>query len=298
MRVAYGNVWHLPRDILSFLYPSIKRSTPNLPQRTTGEIGSEKELKKSLKGPETRNSLQVCQFFCVNGQVLSLRNSLQGRHAFRPQNREVVWPNGLTAVEAADLSDPEAIHVLVRQLDARNLHGDVLVNNAGLGESELFERSPWSRIRQIVEVNIVAMLRLSHHFLPAMISRGHGAILNIGSGAGYAAMPNAAVYTASKHFVRAFTESLRAQHRRRCDSRARHFPNHCARMRRRYCSGIRERFARNFSWPELSLADENAAPDATTTSRNSCRPSSSPDSLSGNQTRSLRPSPTSHVYAS
>ena len=33
---------------------------------------------------------------------------------------------------------------------------------------------------------------------------------------------------------------------------ARHFPNHCARMHRRYCSGIRERFARNFSWPELS----------------------------------------------
>jgi len=100
----------------------------------------------------------------------------------------------------------------VRQLDARNLHVDVLVNNAGLGEPELFERSTWSRIRQIVEVNIVAMLRLSHHFLPAMISRGgHGAILNIGSGAGYAAMPNAAVYTASKHFVRAFTESLRAQ---------------------------------------------------------------------------------------
>ena len=100
----------------------------------------------------------------------------------------------------------------MRQLDARNLHVDVLVNNAGLGEPELFERSTWSRIRQIVEVNIVAMLRLSHHFLPAMISRGgHGAILNIGSGAGYAAMHNAAVYTASKHLVRAFTESLRAQ---------------------------------------------------------------------------------------
>src|SRR5439155_24203021 len=54
----------------------------------------------------------------------------------------------------------------------------------------------------------------------------------------------------------------------------------------------------NFSWPELSLADENAAPDATTTTRNSCRPSSSPDSLSGNQTLSLRPSHTRHVYAS
>src|SRR5207244_1467912 len=60
-------------------------------------------------------------------------------------------------------------------------------------------------------VNIVAMLRLTRELLPLMIARCHGAILNIGSGAGYAAMPNAAVYTASKHFVRAFTESLRAQ---------------------------------------------------------------------------------------
>jgi uncharacterized protein len=121
------------------------------------------------------------------------------------------FPTLNVAIEAADLSDPEAVRRLVRQLEARCLDVDVLVNNAGLGESELFERSPWSTIHQIVEVNIVAMLRLSHHLLPAMISRGHGAILNIGSGAGYAAMPNAAVYTASKHFVRAFTESLRAQ---------------------------------------------------------------------------------------
>ena len=44
-----------------------------------------------------------------------------------------------------------------------------------------------------------------------MVNRGHGAILNLGSGAGYAAMSNAAVYTASKNFVRAFSESLRAE---------------------------------------------------------------------------------------
>ena len=99
----------------------------------------------------------------------------------------------------------------MRRLETQKLRVDVLVNNAGLGESELFERSPWNRIHQIIEVNIVTMLRLTQHLLPPMISRGHGAILNIGSGAGYAAMPNAAVYTASKHFVRAFTESLRAQ---------------------------------------------------------------------------------------
>lgn len=114
-------------------------------------------------------------------------------------------------VEAADLSDPQAVESLLTRLDERGVDVDVLVSNAGLGEAELFESSPWNRIQQIVAVNIVAMLRFSHHFLPRMIKRGHGAILNIGSGAGYAAMPNAAVYTASKHFVRAFTESLRAQ---------------------------------------------------------------------------------------
>jgi short-subunit dehydrogenase len=121
------------------------------------------------------------------------------------------FPKLNLAVQAADLSIPEAVDDLLRQLQARDLNVDVLVNNAGLGECELFERSSWGRIHQIVELNILAMLRLSHSLLPAMIGRGHGAILNIGSGAGYAAMPNAAVYTASKHFVRAFTESLRAQ---------------------------------------------------------------------------------------
>jgi uncharacterized protein len=121
------------------------------------------------------------------------------------------FPSLNIAIQVADLSDPEAVEGLLRQVEANRLEVDMLVNNAGLGESELFETSPWSRIRQIVEVNVAAVLRLSHHFLPAMIRRGHGAILNIGSGAGYAAMPNAAVYTASKHKVRANTETHSAQ---------------------------------------------------------------------------------------
>jgi uncharacterized protein len=121
------------------------------------------------------------------------------------------FPRLKVIVEAADLSQSQAVDHLLQRLAERRVAIDILVNNAGLGESELFESSPWSRIDQIVQVNILAMLRISRELLPAMIQRQHGAILNVGSGAGYAAMPNAAVYTASKHFVRAFTESLRAQ---------------------------------------------------------------------------------------
>ena len=57
----------------------------------------------------------------------------------------------------------------------------------------------------------MAAVQLTHALVPAMVRRGHGAVLNIGSGAGHAAMPNAAVYTESKHFIRVFSESLRAQ---------------------------------------------------------------------------------------
>jgi uncharacterized protein len=114
-------------------------------------------------------------------------------------------------VHVADLSLREDVERLTSGLREHGMSPDVLVNNAGLGEAELFEKSPWSRIEAMIDVNIVAALRLTHDLLPGMIDRGHGAILNVGSGAGYAAMPNAAVYTATKHFVRAFTESLRAQ---------------------------------------------------------------------------------------
>jgi uncharacterized protein len=114
-------------------------------------------------------------------------------------------------VVAADVASGESVESMLGDLDRAGVAVDILVNNAGVGEAELFDRSSWSRIEEIVEVNVIAVLRLTHRLLPAMISRGHGAILNIGSGAGYVAMPNAAVYTASKHFIRAFSESLRAQ---------------------------------------------------------------------------------------
>ena len=89
-------------------------------------------------------------------------------------------PKLRVVVESADLSNLEAVENLLQRLDEHRLGVDVLVNNAGLGEGELFERSPWSRIQRIIAVNVLAMLRLSHRLLPPMISRGHGAILNVG----------------------------------------------------------------------------------------------------------------------
>jgi short-subunit dehydrogenase len=113
--------------------------------------------------------------------------------------------------EVRDLTDPVEVQTLIDTLGARRLTVDVLVNNAGIGDYGLFENLSWHRIEAILQLNIMALVQLTHAFVPGMLARGRGGVLNIGSGAGSAAMPNAAVYTGTKHFVRAFTESLRAQ---------------------------------------------------------------------------------------
>jgi uncharacterized protein len=86
----------------------------------------------------------------------------------------------------------------------------VLVNNAGVGDVALFDRSDWTRTRRILRTNIVALTQLTAALVPGMVRRGRGGVLNIGSGAGLTVLPSAAAYVGSKHFVAGFSEALRA----------------------------------------------------------------------------------------
>ena len=87
---------------------------------------------------------------------------------------------------------------------------DVLINNAGLGDQALFDRTDWTRTRQVLHTNVVAVAQLTARLVPSMVERGRGGVLNMGSGAGLTVMPAAAAYSASKHFVDGFSEGLRA----------------------------------------------------------------------------------------
>jgi short-subunit dehydrogenase len=129
-----------------------------------------------------------------------LRTELLARH---PQLKVVV-------VLAADLSDEgDVAGVLARVLQQVG-RVDVLVNNAGLGDSALFDRAKWSRTRLVLRTNVVAVAQLSAALVPGMVARGRGGVLNVGSGAGLTVLPNAAAYVGSKHFVDGFSEALRA----------------------------------------------------------------------------------------
>jgi short-subunit dehydrogenase len=120
------------------------------------------------------------------------------------------YPGLKVVALAADLSDEHEIERLLARVSEQAGAVDVLVNNAGLGDSVLFDRSEWARTRQVLRTNIFAVAQLTSALVPGMVQRRRGGVLNIGSGAGLTVVPNAATYVGSKHFVAGFSEALRA----------------------------------------------------------------------------------------
>jgi uncharacterized protein len=111
-------------------------------------------------------------------------------------------------VEACDLADPSAPVALYDRTEGAGLPIDVLVNNAGCGTWENFVKTPWDALEIQLQVNATALTRLTHLFVPAMIERGHGHVMNIASIGAYTPTPRFSVYTATKAYVRHFSEAL------------------------------------------------------------------------------------------
>lgn len=114
-------------------------------------------------------------------------------------------------VVAADLAQPQAAAELFARTEGEGLAIDVLVNNAGLGSWRGFQATSWETLATVLEVNVVSLTHLTHLFLPKMVERRRGHVMNVSSIGAYSPCPSFAVYTASKVYVRNFTESLDAE---------------------------------------------------------------------------------------
>jgi short-subunit dehydrogenase len=115
-------------------------------------------------------------------------------------------------VIAADLATEEGCALVEKRL-AQGV--DLLVNNAGRGLGAPFDESMLEDQLAMLDLNVRAVLRLTHAALPPMLARGSGTILNISSVAGFSAGVRGATYSASKAWVTNFTESLDLQYRHR-----------------------------------------------------------------------------------
>lgn len=108
---------------------------------------------------------------------------------------------------AADLADREAIAALIDGLEI-----DVLVNNAGVVPPVApFAETPEAEIDATIEVNLSAVLHLTHAIVPGMIARGRGDIIFTGSTAAHAPGPKYAIYAATKAGIGAFATALRGE---------------------------------------------------------------------------------------
>jgi short-subunit dehydrogenase len=109
---------------------------------------------------------------------------------------------------ALDLAQDQSVKMLFEHLKGEKLEVDVLVNNAGFGVFGEFAEMPEEEVLGQVQLNVVALTHLTRLFLPAMIERRQGKIMNVASTAAFQPGPLMAVYYSTKAYVLSFSEAL------------------------------------------------------------------------------------------
>jgi uncharacterized protein len=116
-----------------------------------------------------------------------------------------------TEIVPCDLARAGVPLELQQRLEAASIEVDVLINNAGFGTAGRFDRLPLEREIEEIELNVTALVALTRLFLPPMIARRHGTIINVASTAAFQPIPYMATYGATKAFVLNFTEAISAE---------------------------------------------------------------------------------------
>ena len=150
---------------------------------------------------------ELARAFAARGYdlVLAARNEA----ALEALGRQLV-ANYAVKVKTApvDLGEPGAPKALAEALAAAGVEVGVLVNNAGVMSEGPFAAGAIDGLANLLQVNVVALTALTRLFLPPMVARGEGRILNVASIAAFMPVPDLAVYAASKAYVLSLTEAL------------------------------------------------------------------------------------------
>lgn len=140
-----------------------------------------------------------------HGLVLTARNQAQLEELAARIRKEYAVP---VQIVPQDLNQPAAAQEIFNQIASRGITIDFLVNNAGFGAYGPFAESDVARELSLLQVNIVALVHLTRLFLPGMLARKSGRILNVASTAAFVPGPFMACYYASKAFVLSFSEAI------------------------------------------------------------------------------------------
>ncbi|HVE72001.1 MAG TPA: SDR family oxidoreductase [Thermoanaerobaculia bacterium] len=161
------------------------------------------KLTALITGPSSGIGLDLAHVFAEDGHDVVLVARSEGK--LRALAAELSAKHGINAtVIVADLSRPDA----PREVFAAAPPVDVLVNNAGFGLSGMFTETPMRTELDMIQVNVAALTHLTKLFLPQMLERKRGRILNVASTAAFQPGPLMAVYYATKAYVLSFSEAV------------------------------------------------------------------------------------------
>jgi short-subunit dehydrogenase len=107
-----------------------------------------------------------------------------------------------------DLSEEKAPQEIFDELQKKNITVDILVNNAGFGDFGKFAETDWKKEKMMIDLNVRSLSEMTKLFLPAMVKRKSGRIMNLASTASFQPGPLMAVYYATKAYVLFFTEAI------------------------------------------------------------------------------------------
>jgi len=151
--------------------------------------------------------LELAECFAKDGYDLVL--SARSAEALERAAKRLSEAHSIKAVPiAGDLQDIGAGAKLAETIAAQGLGVDVLVNNAGFGAAGAFAKSDAAAQLGMVDLNMRALVELTHIYWPGMLKAGRGGVINVASTAAFQPGPFMAVYYATKAFVVSFTEAL------------------------------------------------------------------------------------------
>jgi short-subunit dehydrogenase len=156
------------------------------------------------------------------GRELALRFAERGAHlvlAARSEDQllevaracEALNPGGRAVIVPTDVTDDTQLENLVNTALERLGRIDILVNNAGIIQGGCYADVGRESIRQTIEVNLLAAMRLTQLVLPHLLERGSGHIVNLSSASEGVAYPYFVAYSATKHAVKGFSDGLRRE---------------------------------------------------------------------------------------
>ena len=150
---------------------------------------------------------ELCRLFARRGSSIVLVD--RNQEGLDKTSAELAGKFGTETMSLVyDLSLQESPEDIYRDLQDAEVEIDVLVNNAGFGTFGNFWETDLERDKSLVNVNIMAPMLLTRLFLPEMVKRGRGRILNVGSVSGFLASPYASTYYSSKAFLLSFSQGV------------------------------------------------------------------------------------------